>query len=148
METLASTAGQLLNTKLDLAQYRRLMYYPTWNYFIQSLVESRSYEKGLDACLLLLQYTEENRQRLSTKESERNLQALYSFLLTLLDKLDKWEEYLTVWEGLRLNTALTVCYDKVALRSHGERVRPFVLSEDGSTVEVHFLYLISHRKEL
>src|SRR6266704_2172128 len=135
METLASTAGQLLRAKLDLAKYRRLMSYPTWNYFIQSLVGSRSYEKGLDACLLLLQYTEENRQRLTTHECEHNLQVLYSFLLTLLDKLDEWEEYLTLWEVLRLNTTLRVCYEKAALRSHGERISPFVLSEDGTTVE-------------
>ncbi len=140
--------GQLLSAKLDLAKYRRLMSYPAWNYFTQSLVESRAYEKGLDACLLLLRYSEGNRQKLSTQECEHNLQALYFFLLTLLDKLDKWEEYLTLWESLRLNTTMTVCYDKAVLRSHGERIRPFVLSEDGSTVEVHFLYLISHRKEL
>lgn len=149
-EKLATIAagGQLQREKLDLASYRHLMSYPKWNFFTQSLVESRSYEKGLDACLILLRYAEENCASLSRQEYEDNLQSLYFFLLTLLDKLDKWEDYLTLWESLRQSTTMTVPYDSAALRNHGERIRPFVLSEEGNTTQVHFLYLISHRKEI
>src|SRR6266571_9307069 len=84
-----------LNGKLSLEKYQRLMSYPGWNYFTQSIKATRAFENGLDACLILLQYTEDIRDDLSVADYERNLQTLYFFLLTMLDRLDRWGDYLS-----------------------------------------------------
>lgn len=148
MGTLVLATDELLKARFSLPTYRRLMSYPHWNYFTQSLVASRAYEKGLDACLILLRYTEENQKELSAKECERNLGAVYYLLLKLLDRLDRWEEYVALWDGLRLNVSLSLSYDKAVLDQRAEEVKPFILSNQGSTVEIHFLYLTLDRKEL
>src|SRR5258708_27813705 len=64
----------LISGRLDLQKYQRLMSYPAWNYFTQSITATRDYDNGLDACLILLQCTEENRDDLTAKAYERNLQ--------------------------------------------------------------------------
>jgi len=137
-----------LRRKLNPAQYRRLMSYPVWNYLVQSIDASRAYDNGLDACLLLLQYTEDNRGEISRKEYEHNLQCLYTFLLSMLDKLDRWDDYLSLWEALRRNTRLFSLYARNGLEAHGNAIEPFVLEDDGESTRVHFLYGISHRKAI
>jgi len=137
-----------LPEKLDAEKYRRLLSYPGWNYFTQSIKATRAFENGLDACLVLLRYTEDIREGLSVKEYERNLQTLYTFLLIVLDHLDRWDDYLSLWENLRKNTNFSATYAKEGLQLHGNRIQPFILGEDGEYILVHFLYGMSDRKEL
>ncbi len=120
-----------LNGKLSLEKYQRLMSYPGWNYFTQSIKATRAFENGLDACLILLQYTEDIRDDLSVADYERNLQTLYFFLLTMLDRLDRWGDYLSLWENLRNNTQFSSTYAKSGLEVHGNRIQPFIRAQAG-----------------
>jgi hypothetical protein len=137
-----------LNGKLSLEKYQRLMSYPGWNYFTQSIKATRAFENGLDACLILLQYTEDIRDDLSVADYERNLQTFYFFLLTMLDRLDRWDDYLYLWENLRNNTQFSSTYTKSGLEVHGNRIQPLIMGDDGESVRVHFLYGISDRRDV
>lgn len=145
---LIRLGGAALRRKLDLAKYRKIMSYPMWNYLNQAIVRTRSYDSGLNGGLLLLRYTEEYRDKLTKKERESNLMKLYGLTLRMLDKLDRWDEYLAAWEDIRSHTNFEVTYIKEARNSHGARFEPFILREDAHTLYVHFLWGTLHRKEL
>lgn len=152
MQSTVKTQSQLvplvLSGKLDLEKYQRLMSYPGWNYFTQSITATRAYENGLDACLILLEYTEDVRDDLTAADYDWNLQMLYFFLLLMLDRLDRWDDYLSLWENLRNNTQFSSTYAKNGLKVHGKRIQPFIMGDDGESVRVHFLYGISDRKDV
>lgn len=144
----ACILGSALKTRLTLPLYRRLLSTPTWGFATEALVRTRSYERGLDVCLTLLRFTDEHLAELSQKEVESNRRWLFYFLLNLLDKLDQWEDYLSVWRCLQERTNLAIPYSREAREYHGDRIEPFVLGEDRFTLYVHFLYPVMWRKEV
>lgn len=143
-----------------------------------AVCSTRAYDDGLGVGFRLLAATERYRRRMTAKAYEEKLITLYLFILNMLDKADGWEEYLAAWQSIRENTTLSLSYSFDALESHGEKIRPFVLSglperrkaigDGGSTalahtdgvqelthdppqpqdIQVHFLYLQKHRREL
>src|SRR5437899_750508 len=133
MDALVKFFGCSLAPHLTLAKYRTIMSCPMWNYISQAIVRTRSYDPGLDGGLLLLRYTEECRGKLTRKEYQSNLIKLYCFVLRMLDKLDRWDEYLVTWEDIRSHTNFEVTYIKEARNSHGARFEPFILREDSHT---------------
>ena len=126
------------SSRLDWLGYKRIMSKPTRHYFVYAVVATRSYPEGLDAAVLLLRLTEANRSRLDKEEYQTNLTFLYYFLLTVLDKMDRWEEYLRVWERLQQKT-------KVVSLSAVQADDP--LANDDS-VYADVLSLTDYRKEL
>ncbi len=163
---------------LDWQTYSTLLRYPMWNYLVQAVCSTRAYDDGLEAGFRLLAATEHHRCRMSAATHEQNLRMLYLFLLAMLDKADRWEEYLAAWQSIRDNTSLSLTYSFEALEDHGPRIEPFVLSglperpkaisdggptalartggvqasKQGTTqpedIRVHFLYLQEHRREV
>lgn len=147
-DRLPLSLSQEVVRRLTLRTYRELLSYPTWNYFRQAVINTRSYEAGLDAAFMLLRAGDEYKPTLSSKKHARNMQHIFQLILTCLDKLDHWEEYLQAWEQIRQNTDYAMTYSRSARQTHGERIEPFVLGEDSHTLYIHFLYLESHRKAL
>lgn len=148
MNAVTKVSELPLKGKLDLTKYRKMMSYPLWNFVSQAVVETRSYELGLNAGLQLIRFTEERRAELTDHEYRSNLIQLYSFTLAMLDKLDKWEDYIDTWESLRANTNLALTYIRNAKQTHGARIEPFIVGEDDYTLYVHFLWGSQHRKEM
>src|SRR5271157_5352612 len=89
--------------RLDLARYKRLMSSPLWGFVTQVVIETRSYKKGRQLAALLLSFTRQNRDALTDEERRSNLIRIHLFTLTLLDKLDEWEEYVKTWEKVATN---------------------------------------------
>jgi hypothetical protein len=87
---------------------------------------------------------------ISEEQHESTLIRFYSFVLELLDELDLWEEYLWLWNRLRRNSRLTLTYSRRSKPLHGIRFLPFILGEDprAQVLDVHFLWVGSHRKEV
>jgi len=138
---------EALKGKLNLAQYRRILSYPSWNYLLATIIETRSYEAALEACIRLLEFSEKHRERLSQSEYEQNLQRLYLCALSMLDRLDRWEEYLAVWRELRTST--NFCFR--ATRSIAGAVPNWescLIQEAGGSVYLHFLWISAGRKAL
>ncbi len=134
-----------LTARLDLSSYRRIMAVPTWGFVLQAIIATRSYAKGLEAGLLLLRFTEENRERLAPTEFESNRADLYCFLLDMLDRLYQWEAYLAAWGQIRAHTAYALSYSPQARLAETD-MAPFILRRDPETLWVHFLWPTVYRK--
>lgn len=138
----------ILKSKLDLVKYRQMMSHPMWSYLLRAVVHTRSYEEGIEGGLLLLRFTEENRHILKHSEYEANQRRLYRLILIMLDKLDRWEDYLQVWESLFRNKKLEMTYARGSEKFHGVQMEPFIMREVAATLYVHFLWGTHHRKAL
>ncbi len=130
----------------DLHTYRTIMGAWTWACLFQAVRETRSYEAGLDAGLLLLRVAERHHARLSRREFAAHRQQLYWFILEMLDRLDRWEAYLATWVRVRARTGYA---DRVGLEArqlYGAQLTPYVLREDARGLTVHFLWMTRYRK--
>jgi hypothetical protein len=145
MKALACIVPDPLKVKLDLRRYKFLLGYQGWNYFLSTILSTRAYAAGLEACLRLLTFAAGHRDRLTDVEYERHLQHLYSAILDMLDRLDMWEEYLTVWNSLRVNTSLAFQQPR---RPVSFGMEPFTLRDEGKLIHVHFLWFTAHRKRV
>lgn len=145
MEALSGRIPDPLKVKLDLPRYRTLMGYPYWNYFRATISGTRAYESGLEVCLRLLTFAENHRDSLTKEEYEGHVRRLYLGILDMLDKLDRWEEYMLVWDSLRANTSLSFSY---ARRHASYGIEPFILRDGGDLIYVHFLWHTDHRRRL
>jgi len=137
---LPQVDSNYLAGKFSLDKYRKIVSYPTWNYVSQAIYTTRSYENGLEGSLLLLRLTEYYKPKLEKKEYESNLRQLYSFVLSMLDRLDSWEEYLELWDKFFREVPLADTYGKGAKTFHGQKMEPFILKEDEHTLYIHFLW--------
>lgn len=137
-----------LTTKADfgLPQYRRAMSYPTWNHILAAIRTMREYNAGLQGGLTLLEMTYYYRRELPKPEYESNQRVLYLFILDMLDRLDRCDEYLRVWEQIRAGTLLTFNYAKEA--KSRKDIQPFIVDDRKDPIAVHFLYLASPRKRI
>jgi hypothetical protein len=148
MNILPQVGSNSLAEKFSLNKYRKIVSYPTWNYVSQNIFTTRSYEDGLEGSLLLLRLTEYYKPKLEKKEYESNLRTLYSFVLSMLDSLDRWEEYLELWDKLFQEVPLADTYGIGARNFHGQKIEPFVVAEDEHTLYIHFLWGTQDRKEV
>ena len=126
------------STSYDWPSYQRVMSKPTRHYLLHAITATRSYQEGLNAVVHLLRLTEAKRTKLSRDEYQTNSTFLNYSVLDLLDRMDRWEEYLAVWERLRRRT-------KVVSIS---RVEMTEATPDDETVYADVLLFTRHRKEL
>ncbi|MGC1187780.1 MAG: hypothetical protein WA871_10340 [Candidatus Acidiferrales bacterium] len=118
---------------------------PSWGYFLATIVGTRAYESGLEACLRLLTFSENHHDSLTEEEYEDHLIQLYLAILEMLDRLDRWEEYALVWDGLRANTRLAFTQPQ---RPASLGMGPFILTDEGNLIHVHFLWFTAHRRRI
>ena len=108
-----------LTRRLDLATYRALLAYPWWSLIREAIIDTRSYDRGLDAGLRLLSHTDTYRDVLAPRELEAHVTTLSLFVLEMLDRLDDWEGYLATWHLLRTHTSCRLMYERGARLTHG-----------------------------
>lgn len=133
---------------LSVKKFRQILSYPMWNMIVETIDCTRSYEAGLETGVTFLKYAEEFKEFFSREEYLKHLWTLYLFILHNLDKLDRWEEYLDVWEKIRANTDFSITYSKDSRYRHGKTVETYILSEEDKSLYVHFLYITHHRKKI
>ncbi|MBU1100741.1 MAG: hypothetical protein KKA84_10095 [Bacteroidetes bacterium] len=114
----------------------------------QFIIKTRNYEKGLFAILYLIDKLEIYKYKLTNEEYEKFGKSLYLFLLHLLDKADRWADYLQVWERLKNESTFHLNYIKSARFSHSKEIEEFILEETDYYLHVHFLYGTNHRKKI
>ena len=135
-----------LKSLADLHTYRTIMGAWTWTALFQAVRDTRSYETGLDAGLLLLRVADHHHAQLSRREAMAHRQQLYWFVLDVLDRLDRWETYLETWEAIRARTAYALAERPHARQRYGDALTPYLLREDTRGLRVHFLWLTRFRK--
>ena len=133
-----------LTSLSDLSTYRLVMETGTWATLAQAVLATRSYEAGLDAGLLLLRVADLHREDLSHEEYAAHRKHVYWLILELLDRLDRWDAYLSLWAYLRVHTTYALTLQSAA--RDDARLAPFMLGEDAGGLQVHFLWLMQHRK--
>ena len=134
--------------KVNLHKFKSLFKHPNWNYIHQFIVTTRNYENGLIAILYLIDKLEIYKTKLTPKEYDNFGKSLYLFFLHLLDKADRWEDYLQVWEQLRNTAKFYNRYIKSAKYSHSSEINQFILDETDDSLHIHFLYGTNYRKKI
>lgn len=147
---------------LDLETFRITMSDPTWKSLWRDIDEAEAYDDGLELGLRLLQATQEHRNQLGERGYQANQILLYRTILSMLDKADRWDVYLSAWETIRAQTSHCLPGRGDTLTLHDPQYMSFVRRDDGGfgvpalpygvrppkTIAVHFLYPQVHRKAL
>jgi hypothetical protein len=147
---------------LDWASYSVTMDSSTWKALWRDIEATEAYEDGLEAGLRLLQATQRHRERLGGRGYQANQILLYRSILAMLDKADRWDEYLAAWESIWAHTSHCLPVRGDALTVNDLQLESFVRRADGGfgvpplpygtsppkTIAVHFLYPQIRRKTL
>jgi hypothetical protein len=132
----------------------------TWKALWRDIDATQAYDDGLEVGLRLLQATEHHRARIGARGYEANQILLYRSILAMLDKAERWDEYLAAWEIIRRQTTHCLPGRGDTLTLHDPEYMSFVRRDDGGfgvpplpygvrppkTIAVHFLYSQVHRK--
>ncbi len=141
-------ASSSMNARLTLHEFRAIFSLRVWPHVRRAIRYTRAYEQGMEACLILLQAAEDFRSELTKKDYANACIMTYGLLLSCLDCLDRWEEYLSVWDQIRTHTELESQFVAGAVAKHGKKMAPFILRETKQYVYVHFLYGHLRRRDL
>jgi hypothetical protein len=141
------SAGGGLKRRLDFPIYRIILG-PLWTPVLHGVLATRAYDDGFDFALRLLEATERFRHRLTRAKYRRHQTRLYLLALTMLDKGDRWEDYLMAWKSILERSDLTINYSEESPDVHGAKMLSFIRRRSGRGTAVHFLYPQLHRKEL
>lgn len=134
-----------------------------WNYTMQVLDYTRSYEDGILFLSKLSAEVEKAKDSFSKKDYERHLNLIYYKYFDFLDKLDRWEEYLETWDQVLKNVKIGYDRPKKNIPTAGvyfnETHRKFVegflkdmpkyiIGEDDKNIHLHFLMGLRHRRKI
>ncbi len=147
---------------LDWDTFSVTMHDATWKALWRDIDATQAYDDGLEVGLRLLQATEYHRAQLGERGYQAHQILCYRSILEMLDKADRWDEYLAVWEIIRRQTTHCVAGRGDTLTLHDAQYMSFVRREDGGfgvpalpsgmrppkTIAVHFLYAQVHRKTM
>jgi hypothetical protein len=135
---------------LSYEQYDRLLHCPLWSLITETLRYTRSYEDGLRVADKLLALSERYRARMTQERYLTYVKTLLCFSLSLLDRLDRWDEYLKLWTELRQRTDLVDVRNNVSnLRNlYGSKLDEWVIREDSAGLHLQFLWGTDRRKKL
>jgi len=147
-DSMLVPASSAITEHITLDRLRYLLTYPVWGIAQQFAVRTRSYEEWFRFVRVLLRAAFIYQHQFTEREQRSFFPSLFHSLLHMLDKLDRWEEYLSYWHALREHTSFYSTYALDAILRHDGRIDPFVLSHHGSICHVHFLHSGSHRKLL
>jgi hypothetical protein len=140
-----------ITSDLSFEQYDRLLRHPLWGLVAETLIYTRSYEDGLRVADKLLELSERYRTRMAQEQYLANVKTLLRFSLSMLDKLDRWDEYLKLWTELRGRTDLVdvIRNASTTLRRHyGSGLDQWIIREDSSALHLQFLWVTDSRKNL
>lgn len=136
---------------LSFEQYDMLLRHPLWGLIAETLICTRSYEDGLRVADKLLELSERYRTRMAQEQYLTNVKSLLRFSLNMLDRLDRWDEYLKLWTELRGRTDLVdvIRNASTTLRRHyGSELDQWIIREDSSALHLQFLWATGSRRNL
>jgi hypothetical protein len=133
---------------MSLRQLRYFCSYPLWNIATAFLKHTRSYSDGLEIAQLLLRAAYDYRHEIPREENERYFSLLFSFYLAMLDRLDRWDEFLRCYDALMRVTSFYLTYAADAEALHGPKLRQYILDTERGFLKVHFLWGQHHRREI
>jgi hypothetical protein len=148
IDSIAPYQGHIVSPYLTIDQFRYFCSYPVWNMATQFIKHTRSYKEGLEVAELLLRAAHTYRDELHNKEVSRSIPLILYFTLTMLDKLDRWEDYLSLFDLLRSSTDFYSVYAEDSVTLHPACFLNYKVGEEGLGLRIHFLYNQNHRREI
>jgi len=149
--------GTLYKSKLTFPKFKEIMSFPIWNYSQIAIIKTRAYENGLDGVIALLNLNETFRERMTISRFELNKIRIFYFVLDLLDRLDRVEDFLAVWGQIQQESKIfkhslfPKWYGEMDSRpSFTHPGRKFQQSKqflESYYAQMHYLYL-TYRKEI
>ena|GEM_PF-1996335 len=135
--------------QITYEEFRELLSYPTWNYFLQVVRITRAYEGAISAGIHLLNLNEEYKNRLTQREYDDHAGVVWHLCLDMLDKLDRWDDFLTAFERVwRDRRFVCRCHKKRLNEEFGDLQAKGVVSETKHYVYVHEFWDLALRKEV
>jgi hypothetical protein len=153
METILSVfAGTALlkqNRWITYERFKELLSCPMWSYFLQIVRIGRTYDEALCVGIHLLNLNDEYKDHLTQKEYDDHTQSLLHLCIDMLDKLDRWEDFIAalnhVWADKRF---IFRCHKKRLNGEFGELLAKGVVSKTEHYVYVHEFWDLALRKEV
>lgn len=124
---------------ISIDKYRFMMCPEVWCFATEAICATRNYDIGLDIGILLLQCTIQFQTRLDEHELDRSLHIISIFILDMLDRSDRWEEYLDWFNFLKKNCTLNIRENKNWLRNDPETLA-YIVGRDGNDVLLKYMY--------
>jgi len=139
--------GTLLNTRsLSPEAFAVLTLGYVWIPLTEGLTYYRLYDTGVQIGYGLLDAADRFRESLDADEHDRRLQLIYVFLLDMLDKTDRWREYLRVFDDARAEILRVDTVKPYPAVMRDLRVyRPFMLDETVEGYRMHYLHVRASR---
>jgi len=134
---------------ISYEHFREILSFPLWNYFLRFIQITREYSKGLTIGIHLLNMNEEYKEKLSQKEYEDNIRLLYDLCLEMLNKLDRWDDFLSAFEQVWKDKRFVFrCHKNSLKEPFGDILAKGIISETKYYLYVHEFYLHIISKEI
>jgi hypothetical protein len=128
----------LPSAAMSLSSYREVMKPDRWGFFIDAINSVRSYSTGFEAASLLLRATVCFHEQLTARERDRAYFIISVFILEMLDKSDRWEDYLSWFSFLRQHCTLSTRHHRQFVRNIRE-ADEYKTGEDGDFVLLNYM---------
>jgi hypothetical protein len=151
LEAMIALPRAELKLCLGWPEYQLLLGHPGWSFFLQFIDRTREYERGLDIGFELLELTETYRPQMTSTVYTRCLTDIYRLILRMLDKTDRWEEYIQAHDRLFNETRLPLggyYADASRPRHLHHGIGPYILEDVPGGFRVHFLWAVKHRRDV
>jgi hypothetical protein len=143
--------NEIFNLKLYKALFSNETYY-TWNQLLQLINAIKAFDLGIQISLTLLEKFETFRGNFNQSEQDKQLICIYSLLLNMLDKSDKWEEYLVNWYIIKqksIELKLGYNYSNSSRDQHFARgAKEYFIEDNNIGFRLSFMYFTAKRKDL
>lgn len=131
-----------------LERIRNTTKYPNWTLAIDSLEATRNYDLALSFSISIFIRSFDYTSEMSKDELERIHHITSSFILSMLDKADMWEEFLAWFWFLRHHTESYLRYD-LHIGSHNDSdLEQFIDDKGDHYTWVHNMYVYNHRRRI
>jgi hypothetical protein len=120
---------------------------PVWLSVQWLVMATRDYERALNTVGMLLHYLEIKKAAFKREVYEQYEMKLLDFLLKLLDKTDRWEEYVDIYNHI-LKERPFYCLTYSNERDNDPTFERFIRWTGRKFHHVHFLYVHHYRYEV
>src|SRR5258708_23084019 len=94
IEALARLSDDDVKSRFGWPEYQVLLAHPGWTFFLQFIQRTREYDRGLEIGFNLLELTETYKRRMTVDIHTKCLGNIYPLILRMLDKMDRWEQFI------------------------------------------------------
>jgi hypothetical protein len=128
-------------------KFKILMSHPIWLSVRSFVLETKDYENALCVVDILFQYLISKKDVFEKSLHEEYDKNLLRFRLELLDKADRWQEYIDFYNQI-LNEKPFYSDSYISYRNKDPILNKYILQKDEKNYYIHFLYFYHHRYEI